>query len=336
MINANIAKVKRKEVMLNKINKINVKLTNRNETMDNPNIYNDNEVETIDESSKGKINGYVSGHVVSVIRNMSDEEKKAYEKYKEISSKYPSDSVEYRNARLNWKVQKAGYGTREGVVAAAIYFIDHESKNVPYLWGGKKNDVGVDGKWGKERRVVQNYLNSKDQPTGSKPLDGLDCSGFVTWTIINGGFKSEGVNGNVISYSETYASDLKGAKNYSINKETFEKKDSNGDYLIKAGDLLYRYNHIAMIVDINRTTNTLIIAEQRGYALKDEKGNYIYDPDSTGANGEKSRVLKGMEITPIKINDFINGKYAKDDDHPKFEKIISMEDYYLNMDNVRK
>lgn len=334
MINSSVTKVKRQEIHLNKSVNVNVKSNNyRIETKDDAPAEQNYEIDNNIYNTDNKTNSVVSNYVISPIRVMSDVEKEAYEKYKELASKYPKDNIEVRNAKLNWKIKGAGYGTREGVVAAALYFAEEEKNYVPYLWGGKANFVGLKENWGKNRRVVADYLNSNDQPAGSKPLDGIDCSGYVTWAILNGGYKCQNNSGDIISYSETYATQLPGVKKYSINKDTFDKKDKNGDYLIKAGDLLYRNNHIAMIVSINREKNMIIVAEQRGYALKDEKGKYIYDQDSVGANGVKSRKLKGMEVTAINIDDFINGKYVKDSDHHKFEAILSMEDYYSDSKN---
>ena len=83
------------------------------------------------------------------------------------------------------QVKKAGVGTREGVVAAATAlvsgFYSETGLKLPYeLYpSGKYTGYGVDPVWG-------TFTNRSDYP-----LNGLDCSGFVSWAIHNGGYQYE-------------------------------------------------------------------------------------------------------------------------------------------------
>ena len=51
-----------------------------------------------------------------------------------------------------------------------------------YFWGGKSTVIGMDPSWG----AVQQVSAEGSQSTGTLRAYGLDCSGFVTWAVING------------------------------------------------------------------------------------------------------------------------------------------------------
>ncbi len=72
---------------------------------------------------------------------------------------------------------------REQIALAAYSLVG----KVEYFWGGKSLVVGWDERWGKPRKVT-----SKGNPTtGTIRPFGLDCSGFVAWTFVNGGFPKD-------------------------------------------------------------------------------------------------------------------------------------------------
>ncbi len=89
------------------------------------------------------------------------------------------------NQNIFSRVKQAGIGTREGVVAAATSlvseFYSQTGYKLPYeLYpSGKYTGYGVDSAWG-------TFTNRTDYP-----LNGLDCSGFVSWAIHNGGYQYE-------------------------------------------------------------------------------------------------------------------------------------------------
>lgn len=304
----------------------------------NPEMYSDSNVELKNLSTNS-----VSSNVANFSKDIANvsttdaeriRKNEVIKKYREERKKYTPGSIEYRNAMLKYRIDYAGYGTRESVVAAAKYLSEEE--NVPYFWGGKSYKLGIDESWGSKRSQIMS--DSIDQPLGTMPLNGLDCSGFVTWTLMNGGYKATDSSGDIVSYTENYKN-LKGVKSYDFTVDSFNKKVKNEktgkeEYLIKEGDLLYRNGHIAIITNINHQYNMITVAEERGYPLKDSNGNYIIDKGSYNANGRYSVELKGMEITTMKIDDYVNKK--GDENHPKFTKILSMEDYYSNYDNVVK
>ena len=69
--------------------------------------------------------------------------------------------------------------SREKIALAAYSLVG----KVEYFWGGKSYAVGWDDRWGTPKEVT-----SKGNPsTGTVRPFGLDCSGFVAWTFLNGG-----------------------------------------------------------------------------------------------------------------------------------------------------
>lgn len=119
---------------------------------------------------------------------------------------------------LEYKINEAGYKTRAGVVAAARFLTLQFPYKIPYFYeNGRVNNTGVNFADGEGRYYHQGlYLtNSKKNSIiasvsgpciwgcplynweddleygyvwGVKKPNGLDCSGFVSWILYNGGF----------------------------------------------------------------------------------------------------------------------------------------------------
>lgn len=208
--------------------------------------------------------------------------KKAFER--KISKLKPG-SVEYRNTVLQYRIDvSGGLGTRDAVVAAATYLSEEE--NIPYFWGGKYSKVGVNGEWNTQKPIPSSGSNIQFE--GVNWPYGLDCSGFVSWAIINGGFKME------VSYTGAYLDYIK-PNIYIFNTQNLKSGK------IKAGDLLYRNGHIAIITDLDLSKGTIKVAEEKN-------------------------VEYGMVVTTTTIEDFVK--------EANFNDIYSMEEYYNNQDNL--
>lgn len=67
---------------------------------------------------------------------------------------------------------------RVNVITAAYSLVGE----VGYFWGGKSTTIGEDPSWGTAEKVSATGSAS----TGTVRAYGLDCSGFVTWSVING------------------------------------------------------------------------------------------------------------------------------------------------------
>lgn len=207
---------------------------------------------------------------------------------KEFESKISTlkpGSVEYRNTVLQYRIDlSGGLGKRDAVVAAATYLSEEE--NIPYFWGGKYSEVGVNGEWNTQKPIPSS--GSSIQLEGVNWPYGLDCSGFISWAIINGGFKME------VSYTGAYLDYIK-PNVYNFNTQNLKSGK------IKAGDLLYRNGHIAIITELDLAAGTIKVAEEKGAEY-------------------------GMVVTNTTIEDFVKKN--------NFSDIYSMEKYYNSQDNL--
>lgn len=147
-------------------------------------------------------------------------------------------------------VDKAGYGTRAGVVAAAVTLIAELGNNygvkIPYYWGGGHYDGVVDGVlgyWGSTQ--CHTYANGQHYN-----YCGFDCSGFVPWAIKNGGFNIGGMLAGDFQ-------GLSGAKKVSL---------SSNKAVLEPGDLLESDAHIVLVIGIDETSGQYICAEASGNA----------------------------------------------------------------------
>lgn len=158
-------------------------------------------------------------------------------------------SLEEFNELIAENVEDAGYGTRAGVVAAAVTLIAELGNNygvkVPYYWGGGHYDgvvVGALGYWGS----TQCHTTANGQ---SYNYCGLDCSGFVPWAIKNGGF-NKGVG---------LASDFQ-------YMDGANKVKLSNSPVMQPGDLLESDGHVILIVGIDEEAGQYICAEAMGNA----------------------------------------------------------------------
>ena len=101
---------------------------------------------------------------------------------------------------------------RVNVITAAYSLVG----KVGYFWGGKSTELGMDPRWGSVSQVTAEGSKS----TGTLRAYGLDCSGFVTWSVINGyqnqamissvgnGTSDQWVKANVVSEADAQPGDL--------------------------------------------------------------------------------------------------------------------------------
>ena len=203
------------------------------------------------------------------------------------------------DAALLDRINDAGQNTRAGVVAAARFLTLEFGYRIPYFYeNGRLNNYGDGRKVDGEGRYYHKglYLNKsryssiskkftgpgawgckitqyQDEPAyGFVPRvrypNGLDCSGFVSWTLLNGGFDVGDVGaGDIISRKDDLY-DL-GEKN-TLNSELL----SSGK--VKVGDLIAYSGHMAIIAGID-TEGNYYVAE----SLPQYKGVVLNKYDKT-------------------------------------------------------
>lgn len=197
---------------------------------------------------------------------------------------YTEEEAMVLDEYLDYYVKEAGEGTRAGVVAAGRFLTLQFKYRVPYFYeNGRTNKSGVrlaDGEgryykkglylddskfssikysykgpstWGCPLTNLENDPKHGYIPGRASP-NGLDCSGFVTWAFVNGGFDpgdvGAGENEGIYQMTDTgkYT-----ALTYSLA--------TSGK--IKTGDLFNFWGHIALI--IGQDDENFYVAESLPY-----------------------------------------------------------------------
>lgn len=153
-------------------------------------------------------------------------------------------SVESVNNAIYKAVNEAGYGTGNGVAAAAYALITIMDQNygvrLPYAHGGHAvygnspatqpytAPLGADGAWGTPGSYTYNgnTLN----------YYGIDCNGFMQWAMYNGG----------MPYKHVYTDAASMVRDYGVTS----CNASNGGCEGVPGDLLVNGGHVMMIVGV--------------------------------------------------------------------------------------
>ena len=160
------------------------------------------------------------------------------------------------NETILSSVIKAGVGTRDGVVAAAVSLVGGLYENyqirIPYTYGGQhgyalstatnplgSSFYGADPNWG---QYIGNYYSGG---YGPYHYYGPDCSGFVMWSLHNGGMKA------YPGMSTTY---FNLGRNITLN----------GKRVGDPGDLMVHPGHIMLIVGVDDEQKVYYIAHAAG------------------------------------------------------------------------
>jgi len=228
--------------------------------------------------------------------------------------RYTKEENELLDKILESRVIEAGIGTRGGTIAAIRFITLEFPYSIKYYYeNGRLVDHGYRVHLDGEGRYYHKglYLNeykfselekgasSKDGPktwgcglynfsTHRNDLNGFDCSGFVTWAFLNGGYDVGDVGAGEHKEYNDELSDL-GVRN-KITKDYIE----NGKY--KVGDFIARNGHAALIIGIDK--NNIYTAEALPPVLKihtyDKKNKifnnpnvkYIIELDNVYPNGD--------------------------------------------------
>ncbi len=304
--------------------KNNIKINNLDENvaiLDNEGYINSKKegTTTIKLQYDDKIN-----EVNIVVTNLITKRPKKFDHNKEklgcnVISKEENDLID---KILKDKIDNVGYKTRAAVVEAARFLTLDFSYKISYFYeNGRVTTNNVDGE-GRYYHVGL-YLNESrfSEISGSsegpeiwgcdlysnpiKKIDtnGLDCSGFVSWALLNAGFDIGDI-GAGIKY---------GPKNDLTDFGDLIELDSFDDTInAKVGDLLHSSHsggHIAMIVGI-------------------ENNNY-YIAQALWNNAPYELTQRYSLSHYVQIT-----KYSKEDMIDTFDELILMDKYYVEDGNL--
>lgn len=129
-----------------------------------------------------KINYYIKKN------NIAKEDRSVLKKYVETDCKLLCAVVTASKGFVRESVGDNVSEDRVDVITAAYSLVG----KVGYFWGGKSTVIGEDPSWGSVEKVPADGSRS----SGTLRAYGLDCSGFVTWAVING-YKDQGMQAAV-------------------------------------------------------------------------------------------------------------------------------------------
>ena len=152
-----------------------------------------------------------------------------------------------------------------------------------YFWGGKSTAIGKDANWGNAEKV-----DAAGSPsTGSTRAYGLDCSGFVTWSVING-YLNQGMQSSVGD----------GTSEQWLNANVVSEEDAQpGDLVFQSGPEAGSDNHVGIIcgqtdagdwiaVHCSSSKNGVTVGEAYGASFR-----YIRQPDFYPTEEERTQML---------------------------------------------
>ena len=133
---------------------------------------------------------YGNYHINNYIKenNISQNDRGVLKKYVETDCKLLCAIVTDAKGFVRQSVGDDVSEERVNVITAAYSLVGE----VGYFWGGKSTKIGEDPSWGTAEKVSATGSAS----TGTVRAYGLDCSGFVSWSVING-YLNQGMQSSV-------------------------------------------------------------------------------------------------------------------------------------------
>jgi len=172
--------------------------------------------------------------------------------------RYSEEENEYLDKVLASKISNVGYGTRAGAVEAGRFLLLQFPYHMAYFSeNGRLPDCDGEGRYYHEGLYLNTYKVEKENitkiingplewgcpmysiPAKCNQINSLDCSGFVTWCLVNGGF-DPGDLGAGIAEAYDY-SDI--GPRMEITEESLDQ--------VKVGDLFAEDGHISILIGIN-------------------------------------------------------------------------------------
>lgn len=235
-------------------------------------------------------------HVMDSISKPVIDNKKSYV----TCNQFTESDANLLDKALEDRINSAGYQTRAGAVAAARFLGLEFSYKIPYFYeNGRLNNYDVIKKVDGEGRYyhkglylsenkfegisnsykgpaiwgcpLMNLMEEGRYKAGVKYPNGLDCSGFITWVLYNGGFDIGDVGAGDNPYRDDDLYDL------GELRDTSMELINSGE--VKVGDLIAYWGHMAMIVGMDE--KNLYVAESlpqtKGVVVKKYSKVYAMD-----------------------------------------------------------
>ena len=175
------------------------------------------------------------------------------------------DRTEY-NKRIEELVAINGPRTRNAAVAVAKFLSTEIGVKIPYFWAGghwhypwdghddPEMFKGVSPKWGCDETQWREFNGTYIHPAG------IDCTGFVAWTLFNAGFKKSEIGS--FSGEKALTSFTSGGKRLTII-------DFKGSIdRTKPGDVVWLEGHMGFVIDVDVPNNIITVAHERqGWGL---------------------------------------------------------------------
>ena len=214
-------------------------------------------------------------------------------------NKYSDEEVKLLDEILASRVEEAGVGTRAAAVAVSRFLTLEFPYKVPYFYeNGRIGTNGVDGEGryyrkglylgvNKENEIMTvmsgpsswgcpltNYEDNDYRKKYAKYPNGLDCSGYVSWILVNSGQDLGDIGAGFSSnYNYTQVGEL--------NRNSYDLLHSGK---VRPGDLIGWDGHIAMIAAMSDTkiyvTESLlpgVIIDEYDYSSRGSRFYTRYD-----------------------------------------------------------
>ncbi|MDO5335828.1 MAG: NlpC/P60 family protein, partial [Eubacteriales bacterium] len=200
---------------------------------------------------------YGNYHINDYIRmkDIPKEDRELLKKYVETDCKLLCAVVTAAKGFVRQSVGDDVSEERVNVIAAAYSLVG----KIGYFWGGKSNAIGMDPSWG---TIAAESHTSDSEQTASQEIElsedgaeeeeeqeeqtttvttlkayGLDCSGFVTWAVING-YLNKGMEG-VVGHGTT--------TQWNQASVISEAEAQPGDLVFQSGPEAGSSNHVGII-----------------------------------------------------------------------------------------
>ncbi len=192
-----------------------------------------------------------------------------------------TDPTIYNNA-LKTKIDASGIKTRWAVVQAAIYLTNDFPFEIPYFWAGKYAEIGVNKEWGCDKPIPS--TGTERQPGGTIWPYGLDCSGFVKWSFVNGGFDANTIPRTMFHTTKwgNWEPVVYSFKQIKQNQQLYNS--------VKPGDVLIMPGHYALIIGVD--DKRIKVAQSSGGSKA--KVNVIFLDRDTGKATDNSMTFTSI------------------------------------------